>query len=538
MAVSPFRALLEMHFQSGWNRSVKELGKQGTWALVLLGTVLLCFAVLPLVGGLGVLGWLLGRGLEQAWAVPTLGGVLAALSLGGGIVNGVLGGTRVLAWERLKSFPIKLSTLFSAELVAGVGDLLPLLLSLGMAALGAGMILARPLAAPFILLATGQAIALTLVMQLLVGGLAEALMKRLRLLLFVAGALLWSVSVLSSTLADQNVKLRKGSATQSLKQQAEMKQKIVGIGQRMALIAEPLPSTQEARAVLEASQGRWGLALARQLYPLALLALLGTLAARILQREAATGSLQVAAKGPERLWGFDRPAEGIAKLQWRTLLNSTLGRFGFAVPLMAVVIIRGPFARLGAQGSWIIPASFAYLALSATQLLFNQFGLDGPAARGLLLLPLPGRELLKGKMLGFSFFYGIQSLILLALLVALGQRDAAALGSGVLLMGCLILAMGSLGQWASVWMPRPMPRNTLKNNAMPLPLLLLSIGGTLACMTVLGGVFALVAWLAPAWLLPAFALIFLLCLGLHAFFLGPNAAYLDKHRERLVENLG
>jgi hypothetical protein len=141
-------------------------------------------------------------------------------------------------------------------------------------------------------------------------------------------------------------------------------------------------------------------------------------------------------------------------------------------------------------------------------------------------------------MLGLGVFYGVQALILLVLLAILGQHDATALGSGVLLLGCLILAMGSLGQWASVWMPRPLPRNTLKNNAMPLPILLLSIFGSMGLIGVLCGIYALLAWLAPAFVLPAFALLFAAFLAAHAFVLGLNAAYLDKYRERLVEHLG
>ena len=68
MAVNPrlavFRALLTAHFQTSWNRSVREMGRQGAWVMGLLIGLLGILGAGPLFLGMGGLGWMMGSGLD------------------------------------------------------------------------------------------------------------------------------------------------------------------------------------------------------------------------------------------------------------------------------------------------------------------------------------------------------------------------------------------------------------------------------------------------------------------------------------------
>ncbi|HLP31121.1 MAG TPA: hypothetical protein VK150_07155, partial [Geothrix sp.] len=142
MRLSPFRALLAAHFQTAWNRSAREMGRQGVWAMGLLVGITGLLAAGPLFLGMGGLGWLLGSRLDRPFAAALLGLALALISLGGGLFGGVAGGTRQLSWEAYRGYPLKLRSLYLAELAAGIADPLPLILGVGLAGLLTGVALA------------------------------------------------------------------------------------------------------------------------------------------------------------------------------------------------------------------------------------------------------------------------------------------------------------------------------------------------------------------------------------------------------------
>ena len=58
------------------------------------------------------------------------------------------------------------------------------------------------------------------------------------------------------------------------------------------------------------------------------------------------------------------------------------------------------------------------------------------------------------------------------------------------------------------------------------------------CAALFGGLFALLAWAAPNWLLPGMAVAAGAMVLVFRAGLEIGAAYLSKHRERLVERLG
>ena len=139
--LATFRALLAAHVQTSWNRSAREMGRQGVWVMSLLVGLMGLLGAVPLFLGLGGLGWLLGGGLDKPLAPALLGGALALMGLGGGLFGGVAGGARQLSWEAYRGFPLKLRDLYFAELVAGIGDPLPIILGVGL--VSAGRVTAR-----------------------------------------------------------------------------------------------------------------------------------------------------------------------------------------------------------------------------------------------------------------------------------------------------------------------------------------------------------------------------------------------------------
>ena len=533
MAVSPVRALLTAHLQATWNQSARELGRQGVWVLVLLVGILGCFAAGPLVVGLGSLGWVVGHGLERPVMIAVLGGFLAVVSLGGGLLGGILGSARQLSWETTRSFPLRLPALFLAELVAGLGDLWPLTFAVAAASFLAGLALAVPAALPLLPLLLLETVLLLLAVQLLVGGLASALVKHLRLALLLLGILAWGLSVLfTGHLSHQG---RGGSAPPLSQIQAARFQTL---GRKLARVAAVLPSQAQALSVVRARSHRWGAALALQGYPLALLLLLMVAGARLLAREASGAARPAPVRSVERLWSFRTPALGVARLHFQTLMGSHLGKFAFVMPLMTLVLLKGPFARLQGPSLWTVPAAFAYLSLVANNFVLNQFGLDRHGIKLLLLLPVPPRDLLVGKLLGMAAHQGLQALLMVGLLVLFNHPPLAHLVAGLFLMGCFFLAQTALGQWTSAWMPRPMPMHSLKNNTMPFALGMLSLAVSAVWTLLFGGAFALLAWRAPAALVPGMALLFGLLLLAHRALLPAASAFLHQRRENLVEALG
>jgi hypothetical protein len=525
--------VLQAHGQATWNRSIRELGKAGTWTVYLVLGAALLFGAAPLAALGGLAGWFGGTKLHRPEAQALLGGMLMALPLVGGAVSGIMGGTKALSWESYRIYPLRLRELFLAELAAGLGDPLPILAALTLLGTGLGFAAARPLLGlPFLLLCAGAMLAMLLI-QHLVGALGAVLVKRLQVALVVLALLGWGASVLAAL---------GGKAARREKFAAPDPARVVLVKRTVARTVEVLgwaPTTQAVRGLQDAAQGQPWRGAARGLPALLVLLVLAGAAARVLAWESGGEALRMpSAKGaPERLWTFATPAGGVARLTWGALLGSHLGRFGFLIPLMSVVIIKGPASVLGGSGIWALPSAFAYLALTSGQLQFNQFGLDGHGVKALLLLPIPGRDLLKGKALGLALYQGLQAALLALLMAFVLRPRALELAAGFCLAGCFFLVQTLIGHWTSVWMARPLPRDSLKNNGMPLVMIAISLGTTVANSAIFGGAWFLCAAFAPALLLPVMALLLALCAAAYAALLPAAARYLDANRERLMAAL-
>lgn len=536
MAVTHVRALLAAHAQTGWNRALRELGRGGAIALIAGVAALGLFALLPMVAGLAFAGWLLGRSANP-WAPVFVGGLLTLVSVGGGLLGGILGGSKSLAWERLRAFPLRRGEVFAAELVAGLGDLLTGTIAAGLLAFCLGLAAAHPARSPFALLLLAESLMTLLSVQLVVGGLASALLRHLKTALFVLLGLLWVASVALSSPRPRSVPPLSVTASTAAPALPSAAARLTLPEDRLLRAAAFLPAVQGARSLGDPSLARGA---ARHLPALALAGLLAWLASTLLWRESLQDATSLALSARQaRLWSFSRPIHGLARLQLRTLAGSMIGRFAFLIPVMAVVLLKGPLAGAETRPLLAVPGAFIYLAFSATQLLFNQFGLDQGAAKGLLMLPVSPKELLLGKALGHGAFLGLQALLLALLLAVFGGPGLApALPAGLALFAACALAMGIVGMFTSVAMPRPLSRTRLGSGGMPLVMVLVSMGASLGCAALFGGLFAALAWLAPAWLLPgmllaAAAMVLVFRAGLEA-----AGAYLVRHRERLVERLG
>jgi len=533
VVVSPFRALLAAHGQTTWNQSVRELGRQGQWALVLTVLVAATFGAGLLLVGTGALGWVLGGALDRPLLPLVLGGMLTLVGFGGGLMGGVLGGARQLAWESYRGFPLRTSTLYGAELVAGFGDLLPLALGSATAGLLVGLGLRAPATLPLVPLLWLETVLTLLSVQLLIEGLAGALVRRLRWLLIALGVLVW----LGSTLLGGRVPPKSASAQPAPLSSAQVERLRV-LGNQVGAAMTYLPATASARSLALARQGRWGAAMGAHAYPLGVVALLMLMGAQLMRREAKAERRPDPGDRRQRLWSFHHPAEGIGRLHFQTLMRSHLGRFGFLMPLMTLVLLKGPLTHVATNALWTVPAAFAYLSLVGNNFTFNQFGLDRHGVKGMLLLPVASRDLLLGKLLGMAGHQGLQALLLAGLLALVDRARPDLLLAGILLMACIFLAQAAVGQWTSAWAPRPMVMDSLKNNNMPFTMGLLSIATSGLWTGLYGGLYALAAWLAPGWLLPVLALAFGLTLAAHLAILPHAAAFLDRRREVLVERLG
>lgn len=531
--VSPVRAVLEAHLRATWNRSSKEFGKVGAVAFALLMGVILLAAAGPVIVGSSLFGYaLLGaRIAEPEFFAPFLGGTLVLLAFFGGIVGGILGGSRVLAWESYRVFPLRLGSLFAAELIACLGDPLCLAMSVMIAFLLLGVGLANPIVLPLLPLIWAGMTASMLCLQYLIGSLAARAVKRIQVGLILVAIVGWMGVYLVPV---------KAAARRSPAPKAQV-QRIKEFGSRLGRVVAWLPPSQAARGLSDAARGQWASALAQQV-PLGIsAAVLLLLTALTLRRESnqATLRVQSSSRTPERLWSFAGPIAGVARLHWQNLLGSHLGRFSLLIPLMTLVLLKGPLSIAKGLSLWALPASFGYLALTGIQFQTNQFGLDGPGIKVLMLLPLRSREILEGKFWALAAYQGLQILLLLILLGAGGLLTVTGAAAGICLAGCLFLVQVAFGHWTSGWLPRPMPRDSLKNSHQSPVVVWLSMALGSSAMAVYGGPFLLAAWLAPGLLLPMMAGLFALtAVGYWRIVLPRAADYLERRREALVDALG
>ncbi len=515
---SVLRALLTAHLQASKNRFVRQLGSSGV-ALVLVALLMITLGmILPIVLGLSGGAYFLARAAFGPNGSPALGSVLGlvltGIALVGGVIGGVAGGAKQLEWEQYRQYPVRPATLFGAEVIAGLGDGITIVQSMALV----GICLATTLAAPHLWWAMAvlavQSVLLLLCVQLLIGSVAERLVKRMRLLLAATVGLAFVLSQLAMT------RVKGGFEIAGLR----------AAGDAVLELASYLPASQAMRG---AHLGQWYGLLSAVMATVAVV----LLAYLVLVRERDAAVVE-AAGSPERLWSHPTPMLTVARLQVDTLLGSHLGKFAFAMPLITLVLIRGPLADLAGTQRWLVPGAFIYISLAANGLGFNQFGLDGHGVKALLLLPIGERVILEGKQLGFAVWQGLQAALLAVLLVIVQAPKLDELLAGVMLFICYFFAQGVVGQRTSVWLPRRMQRTSMKNAQIPLPVVLISFATTLVSGLLFGGAFGALLSFARPLLLPGMTLVALVTFLVSRPLLRLNAGFLARHRERLLDALG
>jgi hypothetical protein len=349
----------------------------------------------------------------------------------------------------------------------------------------------------------------------LVGSLADRLVRRLRLAIAVSFAAAWLLSSFFGTrlMAEKSIELDKVKAT----------------GARLLELTRFLPATQALEALRGGPATGW-------ISGVLLMGVTTALAFVLLWRERELTTPEVVTE-QGKPWSFRNPRLGVARLQWVTLLGSIQGRFAFAMPLITIGVIKGPFSQISHRTDWMVPSAFIYLSLAANGLGFNQFGLDGHGVKTLFLLPLSERTILEGKQIGFGVWQGVQAALLVGLLAVLQRPPVTELVAGVLLFASFALVQHAVGQRTSVWFPRKLVRG-MKGGAMPLPVVLLGLAVTFGGSGLLGGTYWLLQHLAPALLVPGMAVIALVGWLISRPVLEANAAYLKRNRERILDAVG
>ena len=527
---SPLYALLAAHSLATRNRLGRELGRSGVWllgiALALFGTTFL----LPLWALMVAIGWLLGMGLPGRGSEALLGAALFATSFLGGATSGVMSGAKQLTWESYKTYPVRFRAVFVAELVASAVDLMPIVLGLSTLCMCDGVAIAAPRTLWILPIVFAEGVCGVLLVQLLVGALAETLVRRLRVALGVLAVVVW-IAIAVSAMIPAELKAQ-GRDPFSPERLALFAQATRGL-QHAALA---LPTTAAARSLGAWIDHRPLEALAWHLYPLTVLALVGLLAAKLLERDASGHETQDEA--PEKLWSFRTPAAGLARLQFATIMDSRLGRFGLVVPLVVIALLRGPLAEISGQTAWAVPGAFLYLSLVGNQFQLNQFGLDGHGVKALLLLPIDESDLWRGKARGLILYQALQAALLAGLLAVLLRPPLLFLVAGVVLFFVMAIVQNAVGRATSVWMPRMLPRKSVRANTTPIGLVLVGLALSVVGGGALGSAFAALARFAPRALVPGM-LLALAASALANRALLPRAARgLRFGKERLLAALG
>jgi hypothetical protein len=524
----PWFALVAAHAQATRNRATRELGRNGILVLLVFLSFIGATFLLPLFLGMVGVGWVLGGSLHEADRAmeAVSGALLFGLSYFGGATSGTVSGAKQLTWESYRTYPVRLASVFLAELTASAADLMPIVLGTATLALCAGLAVANRRVLPLLPLVVVEGVAGALVMQLLVGALADRIVRRLRVVLAMLALLLAIGVVLGSMAGDTSPNDAVGLAHAL----------ILRLRSPLEHAAVLLPTTWTVRSLTALTQGRVGIALLEQLVPLGALALLAFAAATLLEREQAHAALD---DGPsERLWSFRDARSGVAKLQLTTILNSRIGRFGLVFPLVVVVLIRGPLTTLAGRAPWAVPGAFLYVALLGSQFQLNQFGLDAHGTKALLLLPIDERDIWRGKARGLLAYQSLQAASLATFLAFLNRPSIAELASGVIVFFAMVALENAVGRVTSVLMPRMMPRKRLQSNATPISLILIALTLSLGVGGTVGTAFAVLAKRAPAWRPLFAATLLLLAVGAQRLLLPAASRLLRRRKEALLAALG
>jgi hypothetical protein len=188
-----------------------------------------------------------------------------------------------------------------------------------------------------------------------------------------------------------------------------------------------------------------------------------------------------------------------------------------------------------------LPLVGIFLTLLPTmdELWANQFGLDGPAARTLLLLPVEPRQVLLGRTLGMLRLQALRGILAIGPLLYLCRPALAEIAWGLSASGTVFLALAACGHLVSARLPRRVQEGAfLGSSASPLSAFLIPPAVQLPTLAVVVLAYKASAPLGP-WG-PALGLSLLLAVAATAYWrlLPFLAARVVALRESLVAELG
>jgi hypothetical protein len=525
VAVSPLGAVLAAHAQQAWNAMRRQTGGLGGAALVV--TLVAVFVALAPIVLFGVgFGYKMGetlaaeetRHIARAW----LTGLHAGIVLCGGVWGGL---TQVVRfdWETFRTYPVSPARLFLAELLLSPLDLAPLLAFLLFSSLAIGLGMQRAAYFPGALVLALCGIVATIAVKTIVGGAKKALLRRVSLLHL-------ALAVFAAGIAFLALAIRRGPETLALAAaSAEWLGGFLPSGRAYQSLGQLAPSLVPLSVAVA--------------FTLAVLLLAVWVHARVSRLEPRTAPRGAAV---EQLWSFGRPRSGIARLALLQVRGTAIGRILVLIPLVVsctvAILARIPDLPFGEQLARI-PAGFPWLTilvvwslLIGSSVIWNQYGLDRHGIKTLLLMPVPPREIVLGKLMALAAISGLVVLAaaipLLTVLPLPAPVAVHALGAAP----AALLFLTAAGHLVSVRFPR---RETGEPRSMP-PLvallssvLLLSTGSALMLLHRAASRWG--RWGAPAAMLAAGMLVS----AAYVFVALPALARgLVRGRERLVQELG
>ncbi len=135
--------------------------------------------------------------------------------------------------------------------------------------------------------------------------------------------------------------------------------------------------------------------------------------------------------------------------------------------------------RMASDRDWLPVAALIWPYLNFGVFLFNAFGADGPAFRGLVLLPTPRRRFLVAKHLALFPFVGGLAVLFVGLgAVVAGTRPYIAALSLVHVV-CLYLLFCAVGAWMSVLAPYRIGRDAMRGRGDRSTMMMLSLASML-----------------------------------------------------------
>ena len=451
MALRPLGALLTAQAQTTWNRLQREGGEASVVAGGLVAVIAL-LAMAPPIAGSFLFGLDLGRGLAKGSSLATGATAFQALILGVAVLSGLVEHRLAYSLEGFRQFPVPREALLAAELVCGLFNLLTILASACAIALAFGLSAGNPIATPGFLLIALQGLLWIALIQHLV-----AIGKRI-----VTGRVVGVVLVVLLPVGLASLIVPTGGQT--------FLEAVRSIARLSNSLVQVLPFSGAYRGAEDLARGQFAAGLLRQL---PLLAGSGLLTAVVAFVHARAVDLEDHGRRSrsERLWSARSRVAALARVFQSLVLGSREGRVFLLMPLvvsgsLAISLTAlaemqtrlasrpWPFSMIDAWSGLPLVGIFLTLLPTMDQAWANQFGWDGPAVRGLFLMPVTPQQILLGRLLGLARIHAIQIAIGIAPLLYERRPSLPEVVWGLAAAGTVFLVVTACGHVVSARFPR------------------------------------------------------------------------------------